>query len=165
MGALGCVVVLVTAIALTLPALSMTHDKLVCGYDEEHVHTQECYSTVLSCGKEENESHHHTEACYEQVLTCGRIEHTHTDACYERASDQQERAEDVVVAGVETTQADDAESSDSATETAALDDVASETTEGDSEATTAADPAPPIARTALAPARHRPCPRKPSRAP
>ncbi len=61
-----------------------------CGM-EEHQHSEDCYETVLVCGKEESEGttgHTHDESCYEDVptLVCGLEEsedHTHTDACYE----------------------------------------------------------------------------------
>lgn len=61
-----------------------------CGL-EEHQHTDECYSDVLSCGLEESGGHQHTDACYqtaEPTLICELEEgeeHTHTDACYQTA--------------------------------------------------------------------------------
>ncbi len=61
-----------------------------CGM-EEHQHSEDCYETVLVCGKEESEGttgHVHDESCYEDIptLVCNLEEsedHTHTDACYE----------------------------------------------------------------------------------
>lgn len=68
-------------------------DVTYCGY-EEHVHTDECYDYVLTCGYEEGEpeitegTHVHTDECYlnESVLVCGleeNEEHTHDESCYE----------------------------------------------------------------------------------
>lgn len=58
----------------------------VCG-QEEHVHGESCYASVLSCGQEETEGHTHTEDClYPEELVCGEEEgeeHTHSDGCYE----------------------------------------------------------------------------------
>ena len=58
---LSCVVVFCTVYALILPALTLER-KTICG-QEEHLHTEACYSTEgqLICGKEE---HTHTETCY-----------------------------------------------------------------------------------------------------
>ena len=58
---LSCVVVFCTVYALILPALTLER-KTICG-QEEHLHTEACYSTdgQLICGKEE---HTHTETCY-----------------------------------------------------------------------------------------------------
>ena len=58
---LSCVVVFCTVYALILPALTLER-KTICG-QEEHMHTEACYSTEgqLICGKEE---HTHTETCY-----------------------------------------------------------------------------------------------------
>lgn len=58
---LSCVVVFCTVYALILPAITLER-KTVCG-QEEHSHTEECYS---SDGR----------------LTCGKTEHTHTESCY-----------------------------------------------------------------------------------
>ncbi len=56
-----------------------------CG-QEEHVHGESCYASVLSCGQEETEGHTHTEDClYPEELVCGEEEgeaHTHSDGCY-----------------------------------------------------------------------------------
>lgn len=58
---LSCVVVFCTVYALILPAITLER-KTVCG-QEEHSHTEECYSSdgQLTCGKTE---HMHTESCY-----------------------------------------------------------------------------------------------------
>ena len=63
---LSCVVVFCTVYALILPALTLER-KTICG-QEEHMHTEACYSTEgqLICGKEE---HTHTEACYADMQT------------------------------------------------------------------------------------------------
>ncbi len=58
---LSCVVVFCTVYALILPAITLER-KTVCG-QEEHSHTEECYSS-------------------DGQLTCGKIEHTHTESCY-----------------------------------------------------------------------------------
>lgn len=85
---LAAVVVFCTTYALILPAITLEHGP-VCG-QEEHVHTEECYTEerTLICGKEETEGHFHTEECYqaEPVLICGQEEseeHTHTEECYQ----------------------------------------------------------------------------------
>ena len=63
---LSCVVVFCTVYALILPALTLER-KTICG-QEEHLHTEACYSTdgQLICGKEE---HTHTETCYADTQT------------------------------------------------------------------------------------------------
>ena len=58
---LSCVVVFCTVYALILPAITLER-KTVCG-QEEHSHTEECYSS-------------------DEQLTCGKTEHTHTESCY-----------------------------------------------------------------------------------
>ncbi len=72
---LGCMVVVVTGVALMAPAVSMTRGDLVCGL-EEHVHSSKCYEKVLTCGMEEGEGadeeagvegHKHT--CLLRVVT------------------------------------------------------------------------------------------------
>ena len=58
---LSCIVVFCTVYVLILPAITLER-KTTCG-QEEHVHTEECYSVdgQLICGREE---HLHTETCY-----------------------------------------------------------------------------------------------------
>ena len=58
---LSCIVVFCTVYVLILPAITLER-KTTCG-QEEHVHTEECYSVdgQLICGREE---HQHTETCY-----------------------------------------------------------------------------------------------------
>lgn len=58
---LSCVVIFCTVYALILPAITLER-KAVCG-QEEHSHTEECYSS-------------------DGQLTCGKTEHTHTESCY-----------------------------------------------------------------------------------
>ena len=58
---LSCIVVFCTVYALILPAITLER-KTVCG-QEEHSHTEECYSS-------------------DGQLTCGKTEHTHTELCY-----------------------------------------------------------------------------------
>ena len=78
---------------------AMTDDEYSCGY-EEHVHSDACYTEVLSCGYEDEApeppadsaeeeedgdaapaAHSHTADCYQRVLTCTLPEHTHTPEC------------------------------------------------------------------------------------
>ena len=58
---LSCIVVFCTVYVLILPAITLER-KTTCG-QEEHSHTEECYSadSQLVCGREE---HLHTEICY-----------------------------------------------------------------------------------------------------
>ena len=58
---LSCIVVFCTVYVLILPAITLER-KTTCG-QEEHSHTEECYSadSQLICGREE---HLHTEICY-----------------------------------------------------------------------------------------------------
>ena len=58
---LSCIVFFCTVYALILPAITLER-KTVCG-QEEHSHTEECYSS-------------------DGQLTCGKTEHTHTESCY-----------------------------------------------------------------------------------
>ena len=95
--ALSAVVVFVTTYMLILPAITMENQVLICGM-EEHVHTEDCYQTVLVCeegqdgqetsgyicGQEEAEAHTHDDSCC--GLICGLEEtegHVHDDSCYE----------------------------------------------------------------------------------
>ena len=76
---------------------AMTDGEYSCGY-EEHVHSDACYTEVLTCGYEDGASetpadsaeedgeaapaaHSHTADCYQRVLTCTLPEHTHTLEC------------------------------------------------------------------------------------
>ena len=83
---LGCMVVLATAVALMVPALSMTRSDAICGL-EEHTHTDACYEQVLVCGLDESDSHEHTDACYETQLTCELPEHEHSADCFASADE------------------------------------------------------------------------------
>ena len=88
LAAFACVAVIATALALMIPAISMTRGDLVCGL-EEHEHTDACYEQVLICGNVEAEdaaTHEHTDACYETKLVCDKPAHKHSDACYEDAA-------------------------------------------------------------------------------
>jgi len=80
---LACITIFLTAFALMLPAISMTHGTLVCTL-EEHAHSADCYEQVLVCDKDEGENHAHGDACYESELVCGKDEHVHGDGCYEQ---------------------------------------------------------------------------------
>lgn len=79
---LSCVVMLCTAYALILPAITLESDYF-CG-QTEHAHDDECYERELICQLQEGERHTHTSACYgtetERILVCGV--HVHTEACY-----------------------------------------------------------------------------------
>lgn len=84
---LAAIVVFGTTYALILPAITM-EKTLVCE-EEEHTHTDACYTEqkVLVCQQqEEGTEHTHTDECYqtEKVLACGKAEHTHTDECYKK---------------------------------------------------------------------------------
>lgn len=100
--------------------IAMTAD-YECGR-EEHTHTEECYTRVLTCGLEEaeaagghihgtdcydeegalicgleeteaSEGHVHTEGCYARELTCGMEEHEHTASCLSQTDADRETAE------------------------------------------------------------------------
>lgn len=99
-----------TLACLTTSSFALTGGYM-CGYDEEHKHTEDCYEEVLICGKEEHyptcgfkeehlhdlsccqeqrvlscviPEHIHNQYCYDEfgVLICIMDEHVHTDACY-----------------------------------------------------------------------------------
>ena len=83
---LACLVVFCTTYALILPAITL-EKQANCGM-EEHIHTDSCYTTELTCPLAEGEGHTHTEDCYKTTmeLTCPLEEregHTHTEECYE----------------------------------------------------------------------------------
>ncbi|MCC8196533.1 MAG: hypothetical protein LIO49_07025, partial [Ruminococcus sp.] len=84
--------ILATIVSLTvywqmrLSGIAMTNETY-CGYDE-HIHTEECYESVLICSLEESEGHVHDETCYDEEgnLICELEEsegHTHSEDCYE----------------------------------------------------------------------------------
>ena len=71
------------------PAEDREEKILVCGQDEyePHTHTAECLEPeaekVLVCELEEvGPVHVHTEECYTPILICGKAEHTHTEECW-----------------------------------------------------------------------------------
>lgn len=92
--AMGLAVVFVTTYMLILPAITMERTA-VCG-QEEHVHTEECYSQsdtesmrMYACPVTSQNPiiHTHDAYCYDEAgnLICQLPEieaHTHTDACY-----------------------------------------------------------------------------------
>lgn len=89
---MGCVVVFCTVYALILPALTM-EGTAYCG-QEEHVHTDACYTAGETSYEKEQicsvtgVAHTHTDICYDSkgVLVCTLEEvetHTHTGTCYE----------------------------------------------------------------------------------
>lgn len=64
--------------------VSATED-FFCG-TEAHVHTEDCYTRLLTCGLEAGDiGHVHMEDCYEtkRVPVCRQDAHTHSEACYE----------------------------------------------------------------------------------
>lgn len=83
---LAAIVVFGTTYALILPAITM-EKTLICE-EEEHTHTDACYTEqkVLVCQQEEGTEHTHTDECYqtEKVLACGKAEHIHTEECYKK---------------------------------------------------------------------------------
>ena len=78
--ALALLVAVLTGYLLAFPARTVEKE-LICGMTE-HVHDENCYLSVLSCGLEEGEEHSHTEACWSKVLICAQEEHVHGDSCY-----------------------------------------------------------------------------------
>lgn len=77
-----------------------------------HTHQESCFETrsVCVCGEEETptpaeEPHIHTDECYTSVLTCEQEEHEHSLACYSDPEADRETAEiwDRSMAGVELT--------------------------------------------------------------
>lgn len=83
----------------------LIEDTQVCGYESDHMHSEECYATpepaeptepaepLLICGEAELLSytvHQHTDACFEITeqpldtteLTCTNPDHEHTERCY-----------------------------------------------------------------------------------
>ena len=89
---LACVVVFCTVYALILPAITL--EKSGCEIPE-HVHTQECYTQVLSvektvpvCDGQTLGLHQHDGSCYdgEGNLVCGYADfvvHQHDASCYD----------------------------------------------------------------------------------
>lgn len=62
-------------------------DAPTCGL-EEHMHTQDCYTSVLSCEHTEGPDGSapiHDGTCYTSQLICDKEEHVHTDECYAEA--------------------------------------------------------------------------------
>ena len=72
---LSCIVVFCTIYVLILPAITLER-KTICG-QEEHVHTEECYSV-------------------DGQLICGREEHLHIETCYAAADNISDIQSDVV---------------------------------------------------------------------
>lgn len=89
----ACLVALCTAYALIMPAITM-EGKTYCG-EEEHLHTDDCYSVTenLICNADE-ETHTHTIECYEKLFICEKKEHEHSLICYSNPNADVETAED-----------------------------------------------------------------------
>ena len=81
-----CIVVFVTTYMLILPAITL-EPEVFCGI-EEHIHTQECYESVVST-EPDTAVHVHTESCNDPIrgdLICTAEEspsHTHDSGCFE----------------------------------------------------------------------------------
>ena len=123
---LSCVVVFCTVYALILPAITLER-KTVCG-QEEHSHTEECYSS-------------------DGQLTCGKTEHTHTESCYaddktsedQSGEDSQQTAEQNQTEGQEQNQGQSQEQNQNQDQVQTSDDgnVAQNGENGDTAGTTA----------------------------
>lgn len=89
---LACVVVFCTVYALILPAITM--ERSACEIPE-HVHTQACYTQVLTvektapvCNEQTLDLHKHDDTCYDGAgnLCCGYADfvvHQHDASCYD----------------------------------------------------------------------------------
>ena len=92
------VIVFITTYMLILPAITLTPE-LVCPYEENHVHTQECWrevsTQVLVCPYAQAGDvlvvHRHDESCFRDgMLVCPLRElelHEHTGVCYKDGQD------------------------------------------------------------------------------
>lgn len=92
---MACVVVFCTTYALILPAITM--EKYICGFSEEHIHSESCYEKLISetavvsnCSYEDLNVHVHTADCYDegQNLRCGFADflvHVHDATCVDEA--------------------------------------------------------------------------------
>jgi len=73
------------------PECYVTHEEVVCGFEEAHLHSDACYVSTrtdeLICTLVEGEGHTHADGCYDEngVLVCAEAEqeaHVHSDECY-----------------------------------------------------------------------------------
>jgi len=85
---LAFLVVFAVAWWLKLTAITMAGEAF-CGKDE-HIHTAECYESILRC----TEEHEHIEDCYDVEWTCGIEAHTHIPECYSDIKADIETADD-----------------------------------------------------------------------
>lgn len=117
---LSCVVVFCTVYALILPAITLER-KTVCG-QEEHSHTEECYSS-------------------DGQLACGKTEHTHTESCYadDKTSEDQSGEDSQQTLGQNQTEGQEQNESQSQNQVQTSDDgnVAQNGENGDTAGTTA----------------------------
>lgn len=117
---LSCVVVFCTVYALILPAITLER-KTVCG-QEEHSHTEECYSS-------------------DGQLACGKTEHTHTESCYadDKTSEDQSGEDSQQTLGQNQTEGQEQNESQSQNQVQTSDDgnVAQNGANGDTAGTTA----------------------------
>lgn len=97
---LSCIAIVATALALMVPALSMTRGALACGFDE-HTHSEECYETVLVCDQDESDDHIHSSECYEEQLVCDLEEHVHSSVCYSTPEGELAASESAELSGQE----------------------------------------------------------------
>ena len=126
---LGVLVVVITAIALMVPAISMTRGDLICEL-EEHQHSDSCYEQVLVCGYDDESAveaeHEHSDDCYEYRLVCEQPEHQHSDACYESVQENDSEGEQGSSADGQGADESESESADDATGEAVVADEADE---------------------------------------
>ena len=85
------VCILTGVVFVSTSSLALTGGYM-CGYDEEHTHTEDCFEDVLICGKEEHyptcgfkEEHLHDLSCCKdaRMLVCVVPEHIHNQYCYD----------------------------------------------------------------------------------
>lgn len=116
LAAMACLVVFCTTYALILPAITLDH-KTACGL-EEHTHAAEaCYSQQLLCTNE-NSEHVHSDDCYTSTLTCELSEHQHTENCYPQETEEQTAESDTALTAEteETSEAQTEEASEKESE-------------------------------------------------
>ena len=98
---LACLVALVTAYMLILPAVTMEQTPQ-CGVTA-HEHGLDCYTPQTVCGFEAQDAqqeadapaesaHIHTDECFREVLTCAEEAHTHTPECFAAPAAQVQEA-------------------------------------------------------------------------
>lgn len=95
---LSVAVLFITSFSLTKQGITLSAE-LICEH-EEHTHAGECYelTNVLTC----EENHEHTEECFseELTLTCNKEEHVHLDGCYKAENTEEDHQVVEVVAEI-----------------------------------------------------------------